>query len=206
MKNLLLVALLSHILMISCGTRYEIRTVDAIITEKIFRPECIIDSIEYNADGTILCEKNAYFPAEYFFKIQYEFKEKIITVNYEQFSEYNLRDTMTVTFKTPKAYVPENMALVKKRCVITEKFYFPESMKMFTRKVEQNGFYREEIVESYGFGKAVMNGIDLETGERIENMRIQFYNNPKGDEHLVITNLQLLDTVELSVQKIKSFY
>lgn len=177
-KYLLIISTVFAILcMVSCeeeGKEEEIKeeiSLNVIVTKKVYRPECVCDNIEYKNDGSPLYLSQKYYPEEYeLYAMDNNGEIRQVSLTSEKFHNTNLKDTLSVTrtIMRKKNFLYDTI-ITNFDCIVLEKFYFPEEIKVDTNKIRTtDGYYRDEIIESYTREKSFIKGINLSDGKNVK--------------------------------------
>lgn len=176
-KYLLIIFTVFAILcMVSCGEKREEEkeekiTLNVVVTKKVYRPECVCDNIEFRNDGSPHYLSQKYYPEEYeLYAMDKNGEIRHVVLSSEEFHNLNLKDTLSVSRTiTKRKNLLYDTIITNYNCVVSEKFYFPEVIEIDTNKVRTtDGYYRDEIVETFIPEKSFIKGINLSDGKNVK--------------------------------------
>jgi len=171
-KNKLIISIVFTILcMVSCGKKEEEISFNAVVTKKVYRPECVCDNVGYRSDSSTRYLSQKYFPEEYeLYAVDYNGETHQVNLTSEAFHTLSLKDTisLTMTIRRTKK-ISYDTIITDFDCIVLEKFYFPEIVEIDTNKIKtMDGYYRDEIVETLTQEKSFVRGINLSSNETVD--------------------------------------
>ena len=170
-------------------------TKKAIVTKKVYRPEWISDQKCLNKDGSVYYVSQKHFPEEWeLYTTDESGKVDEAKVCLSQFMRLKLKETVYYNISKEENERLSYDTIINCKCIVLEKFYFPEKIEIDTHYVKLKGGYtRPEITETLYQEKSYVRGI------RLDNKQVVEVTVPSVER---ITSLHMMDTLEfIDLQK-----
>lgn len=164
-------------------------TKKAIVTKKVYRPEWISNQKCLNKDGSVYYVSQKHFPEEWeLYTTDESGKVDKAKVCLCQFKQLKLKQTVYYNISKEENEKFSYDTIINLKCIVLEKFYFPEKIEIDTHNIKLKGGYtRREITETLYQEKSYVRGM------RLDNKQVIEVTVPSFER---ITSLRMMDTLE----------